>query len=195
MAIVNKMLLVLLLAVLPECLVVTAQTVQDAQQAVNKQDYQTALRIFRLLAEKGDAEGQYDLGLMYLDGLGVPKNDAEAVNWFRKAANQGYTAAQANLGAMYQSGLGIPTNDVEAVNWFRKAADGGYAAAQYNLGTMYRDGRGAGVPVPNFSVTKRFSALMLTGASIAPRRHLSSHGAAHTRPQTDANGFGDLAVR
>ena len=48
---------------------------------------------------------------------------------------------------------------------------------------------------PYCSVTKRFRARIEIGASIAPRRHASSHGAAHTRPQTDANGFGARATR
>ena len=48
---------------------------------------------------------------------------------------------------------------------------------------------------PYFSVTKRFSARIEIGASIAPRRQASSHGAAQTRPQTEANGFGARATR
>ncbi len=48
---------------------------------------------------------------------------------------------------------------------------------------------------PYCSVTKRLSARMAMGLSISPRRHASSQGAAHTRPQTEANGFGSLAVR
>ena len=48
---------------------------------------------------------------------------------------------------------------------------------------------------PYCSVTKRFRALMAMGESISPRRHASSQGAAHTRPQTEANGLGSRAVR
>jgi hypothetical protein len=53
----------------------------------------------------------------------------------------------------------------------------------------------AKLSTPKRSVTKRFSARMDTGASTVPRRHAVSHGAAHTRPQIDANGFGPRAMR
>ncbi|MSR43556.1 MAG: hypothetical protein EXS19_05920, partial [Pedosphaera sp.] len=39
--------------------------------------------------EKGDASAQYNLGVMYANGLGVPKDEVEAVKWYRKAADQG----------------------------------------------------------------------------------------------------------
>ena len=52
-------------------------------------------------------------GLMYSNGEGVPKNDAEAVRWYRMAAEQGDTQAQVNLGVMYSNGEGIP-KDIRA---------------------------------------------------------------------------------
>ena len=93
-------------------------------------------------AEQGYAEAQYNLGVMYHEGQGVPQNDAEAVKWFRKAAEQGDAKAQTNLGVMYDKGQGVPQNDAEAVNWYRKAAEQGHANAQYNLGVMYHEGQG-----------------------------------------------------
>jgi hypothetical protein len=85
---------------------------------------------------------------MYLNGDGVPKNDAEAVRWFRLAAEQGYAIAQNNLGRMYRNGDGVPENDAEAVKWFRLAAEQGIAIAQSNLGFTYANG--FGVPQNNF---------------------------------------------
>ena len=58
---------------------------------------------------------QYNLGVMYENGRGVPQNDAEAVKWYRKAAEQGLASAQNNLGVMYANGEGVPQNDAEAV--------------------------------------------------------------------------------
>ncbi len=55
--------------------------------------------------------------------------------------------------------------------------------------------RGSLLSAPNFSVRNRLSGRIATGSSIFPRRHASSHGAAHTRPHTDANGFGPRATR
>ena len=79
----------------------------------------------RRQAEQGDAVAQYNLGLMYDFGDGVPENDAEAVNWYRLAAEQGHADAQYDLGFMYDVGLGVPEDYAEAVKWYRLAADTG----------------------------------------------------------------------
>ena len=91
-----------------------------------------------------DAEAQYDLGLKYANGEGVPEDNAEAVRWFRMAAEQGLAEAQHGLGAMYDTGEGVPENDAEAVRWYRMAAEQGDAGAQFILGFKYADG--VGVP-------------------------------------------------
>jgi TPR repeat protein len=44
------------------------------------------------------AKGQYDLGVKYENGDGVPKDDAQAVTWFRKAAEQGDADASVRTG-------------------------------------------------------------------------------------------------
>ena len=64
---------------------------------------------------RGDAEAQYNLGIMYAQGLGVPQDDAEAVRWYRLAAAQGNAGAQSYLGFMYDDGRGVPQDDAEAV--------------------------------------------------------------------------------
>ena len=97
------------------------------------------------LAEEGNAEAQYYLGIMYANGEGVPEDDAEAVKWYRLAADQGDADAQYNLGNMYNTGEGVLKNYAEAVKWYRLAADQGLAVAQSNLGHMYYAGKG--VPV------------------------------------------------
>jgi hypothetical protein len=96
----------------------------------------------RKRAEQGDAAAQYNLGLMYRNGEGVPQSDADAVEWYRKAAEQGLAAAQCNLGLMYYLGNGVPESYADAVEWYRKAAEQGYARAQYKLGCMYLYGKG-----------------------------------------------------
>ena len=105
-------------------------------------DYATAFKEWRPLAEQGHAGAQYNLGVMYVNGRGVPQDDKEAVNWYRKAAEQGDAYAQHNLGMMYASGQGVPQDYREAVNWYRKAAEQGDAYAQNNLGVMYANGQG-----------------------------------------------------
>ncbi len=84
--------------------------------------YAMALREWRPLAEQGNAKAQYNLGLMYRKGQGVPQDDAEAVGWWRKAAEQGHATAQYNLGFMYGKGLAVPQDYVQVHMWFNLAA-------------------------------------------------------------------------
>ena len=131
-----------LLATLPGIPVAAGQTFDEAVAAYGRGDYATAIRGFLVHAEQGDATAQYNLGLMYAKGEGVPENDAEAVGWFRKAAEQGDATAQSNLGVMYATGRGVLKDDTEAVRWYRLAAEQGHDSAQFNLGLMYANGRG-----------------------------------------------------
>ena len=113
------------------CLATTAcsDSFADAVAAYDRQDYATALRLLRPLAEQGHAAAQYNLGLMYHEGKGVAQDYAQAVAWFRKAAEQGIAQAQFYLGFMYEKGLGVAQDKAQAVAWFRKAAEQGIAQA------------------------------------------------------------------
>jgi TPR repeat protein len=115
---------------------------EDATAAYNRGDYATALRIRLEFAEQGDPAAQVLVGLMYARGHGVPRDDAQAVQWYRKAAEQDDAWGQTNLGYMYESGRGVAGDDAEAAKWYLKAAERGFAMAQDNLGCLYRDGRG-----------------------------------------------------
>ncbi len=94
----------------------------EAVAAYQRGDYATAIRKFRPLAEQGELGAQYNLGLMYRNGQGVPQHDAEAVGWYRKAAEQGHAEAQFNLGVMYDNGLGVPQDYAQAHMWYNLAA-------------------------------------------------------------------------
>ena len=94
------------------------------------------------LANQGDEITQYNLGVRYANGRGVPQDDVQAVKWYRLAADRGFVDAQNNLGVMYYNGRGVPQDYAQAVKWWRLAADRGVAEAQYNLGKMYYFGRG-----------------------------------------------------
>ncbi len=109
--------------------------------AYKRGDYATALREFRSLADQGNANAQFSLGIMYSNGLGVPQDYAEAVKWSRKAAEQGDAKAQYNLGIMYRNGEGVPQDYASALQWYRKAAEQGHAKAQFSLGLMYYIGQ------------------------------------------------------
>ena len=108
----------------------TEQQFQQGFEATERGDYQTAFKLWLPLAEQGDAKAQFNLGVMYGDGLGVKQDYFEEVNWYRKAAEQGHAKAQFNLGVMYANGRGVKQDDVEAVKWYRQAAEQGLALAQ-----------------------------------------------------------------
>ena len=110
---------------------------EDAQAAHGRSDYATALRLWRPLADQGNAEAQYALGFMYARGQGVPQNNAEAAKWWRLAADQGNTFAQYNLGTLYEDGKGVPQNKAEALKWYHLAAERGNDDAQFNVGVLY----------------------------------------------------------
>ena len=105
---------------------------QEGLDAYDAGDYATAMKEWRPLAEQGNANAQYNLGVMYANGNGVPQDDVEAVKWYRLAADQGDADAQYNLGVMYANGTGVPQDDVEAYKWWNLAAAQGDADARGN---------------------------------------------------------------
>ena len=67
-------------------------------------------------ARQGDPDAQFQLGLIYCRGEGVPTDHGEAAKWFRAAALQGHAGAQNNLGSMYLEGRGVRGDIVKASN-------------------------------------------------------------------------------
>ena len=118
------------------------QDFQDGFDAARKGDHQTAYKLWLPLAEQGVAEAQYNLGLMYFKGEGVPQDYKEAVKWWKLSAEQGDASAQFNLGQMYRKGQGVPQDYKEAVRLYRLSAEQGDAYAQHNLGNRYAQGQG-----------------------------------------------------
>ena len=105
-------------------------------------DYKTALRYWTLLAQEGDASAQYNLGLMYNKGKGVPLSYMAAKKWYTLSAKQGFALSQSNLGFMYDLGEGVSQDIKTAVRWYTLAAKQGNAIAQTNLGLKYASGQG-----------------------------------------------------
>ena len=90
----------------------------------------------KVAAEKGDAAAQCQMGLFYMNGLGVDRDEAAAVEWLKRAAAQNHLQAQYNLGLYYAR-----FSDKEAVclamKWLNEAAKQNYADAQFNLAKLY----------------------------------------------------------
>jgi TPR repeat protein len=140
---------------------------QEGVAAYEAGNLPQALKEFRAAAEKGDADCQYNLALMYEQGLGVAKDEKEAVVWYRKSAEQGNSNAQFNLGVMYENGRGTAVDFAQANQWYRKAAVQGDALAIGNLGMLYV--RGDGVKVDKVAGL----ALLLRSAALdnSPENH------------------------
>ena len=100
---------------------VFAQNYDTGLNAYNSGDFTTALEVWKIVAERGDADAQFGLGYMYDNGEGVLQDYEEAAKWYRKAAEQGNAYAQYNMGVSYEQGQGVPQDSKEAFKWYLKA--------------------------------------------------------------------------
>ncbi|MBI4384500.1 MAG: sel1 repeat family protein [Nitrospinae bacterium] len=100
-----------------------------AIDALKRNDYETAYRELKPLAEDGNAAAQYQLGLLYEGGKGVRKDLKEAAKWIREAAEQGIADAQIVLSNKYQNGEGVRKDLTEAYIWASLAANTGVRRA------------------------------------------------------------------
>ena len=105
---------------------------EEGIAAAKRGDHATALRVFKAHSVLGNSTAQFNLGIIYENGLGVPQDYAAAVKWYRKAAEQGNADAQNNLGVMYGNGYGVPQGYVEAHMWYNLAAAQGNEMAHKN---------------------------------------------------------------
>ncbi len=105
-------------------------------------DYRRAREIWQPLAESGDAQSQFGLGMMIEGGHGIPPDAEKASVWYLRAAEQGMTEAELSLGSLYEHGRGVARNPGRAAELYRSAAKKGNAQAQYNLAKLYLGGAG-----------------------------------------------------
>jgi TPR repeat protein len=129
-----------LLTTVTALMFVTAVWGDDSQKALdayNSTDYEAALAIWQPLAEAGDVDSQFGLGMMYGNGFGVAMDDALAIKWYALAVEQGHAGAMCNLAVMHQNGWGVPADEQEAVRLYTLAAEQGVAEAMTALGRHY----------------------------------------------------------
>ena len=87
---------------------------------------------YQKAADQGDATAQFNLGLLYLLGAGVPWDVGKALGLWQEAADQGYAAAQFDLGVHYENGWGVPEDLRKARELYQKVADQGFAEGYAN---------------------------------------------------------------
>jgi len=139
----------------------SAQSVKAGIDAWQKADYSAAVAIWRPLAEKGDADAQFNLGQAYRLGRGVPIDIGAAQLWFERAAARGHLDAQTTLGLLlFQNG-----NHTGAVRWLKAASDKDEPRAMLVYGTALFNGDGVPQdPVQGYAYITRAAARGLPAA-------------------------------
>ena len=150
-----------------------------------------AFKEFHAAAKEGDTDSQFNMGVMYEQGIGVGKDEKEAVFWYNKAATQGNAAAQFNLGVLCENGRGTKVDYSKANEWYRKASVQGDALAIGNLGMLYV--RGDGVKENKVAGV----ALLLVSATVDPSpenqagKNISATGGLTTEMITEARALSE----
>lgn len=114
-----------------------ANDLDDAVEAMHTGDFAVAYCIMRPLAEAGDADAQYNIGWMYLNGYGLRVNDRLALDWWEKASKQGNADASFSIGMLYSLGEGaVPKNPDKAIDYYLLSAVAGQEDAIITLQSM-----------------------------------------------------------
>lgn len=150
----------------------SANSVQDARNAIESENYAVALEQLQPLAREGNPDASNLLGQMYQQGLGVDVDEEEAARLYRQGANQGHldsitslralqniayaqefarlmplakagnAESQNRIGEMLEFGQGVERDKDAAYQWFQRAAEQGEVSAWHNLGRSYNFGSG-----------------------------------------------------
>jgi uncharacterized protein len=136
--------------------------VKTGVDAWERGDYNAAVKEWRPIAIKGDADAQFNLAQAYRFGRGVPLDMKQAEDWYRKAAMQGHFQAEDNLGLiMFQNG-----DRQNAMPLIERSAGRGDARAQYVLGVSLFNGDFMKQDFPRaYALMTRASASGLPSAS------------------------------
>lgn len=98
-----------------------------------KQDFQAAMRCYKLSAEKKHSSAQFNIGSMYEQHHGVEQDDIEAINWYKLAASQGHEEAHYRIGYLYLIGQSVKQDYQEAKYWLELSAQKGTSIHRSNL--------------------------------------------------------------
>ena len=104
------------------------------------QEYNKAFEVWLGLAEHGNAQAQYDLGVLLHNGMGMEINSEEALRWFKLASNNNHIEAEAYLGSIYTYGFRGPQNIEKALYYLKKAADKGHEGARGMMANIMSKG-------------------------------------------------------
>ena len=97
-------------------LVTFASNYSDGMIAMENENYEKAVRLFRVAAENGDKFSQHCLGVILYQGQWVKQNYTEAFKWLNLAAKQGFSQAKLDLAIMKYHKKGTPNNYIDGNN-------------------------------------------------------------------------------
>jgi uncharacterized protein len=124
------LILAFLLTTLGAAVAGPAEDFRDAEAARKRDNYETALWLYRRAAEQGHIDAQMELADIYFGGLmRVPEDKAESAKWYLRAAELGNAMAQGNIGLAYWYGKGVPKNEVMGLMWLNLAVAQGFKDA------------------------------------------------------------------
>lgn len=109
--------------------------------AFDEKKYSRALSEWYPLAKEGDARAEYYLGIMYLNGLGMPEDNTQGAIWLQRSALHNDTEAQFKLGRLFIAGQKVELNIDQGIRWLLSAASNQHAGAQFNLGLLHQQGK------------------------------------------------------
>jgi hypothetical protein len=137
-----------------------ADQLEDANAAIQIEDFEKACELLGPLAEENNAEAQFLLGSLYINGQGVEKDDTKGLSWIMKAArqgdaearlrarsiclelaNQGNATAMYNLGYMCLHGWGGEQDPDVGIGWLESAAKNGHDRSAKVLSEIYAEGK------------------------------------------------------
>jgi TPR repeat protein len=158
-----------------------APSVEAGFSAWQSGNYDEAVRNWRPLADRGDADAQFNLGHAYRLGRGVPQNMNLAEQWYERAARAGHQEAQAMYGViLFQNG-----RRSEAMPYIRRGAEAGDPRAQYVYGTALFNGDLVPRDVPRAWAMMTRSAAQGLAPAQTQLREMEQHLSAEDRARGD----------
>jgi TPR repeat protein len=154
----------------------------------------TAAQWYQRAAAQSYPYAETNLGWLYENGQGLPKDEAQAASWYRKAADHGDAQGQINLGWLYEMGQGVVKDEAEAARWYQKAADLGAPVGADNLGHLYEAGRGVAQDEAQAALLYRKAADAGLASAQADLGRLYENGSGVPKDATEAARWYQKAV-
>jgi hypothetical protein len=142
----RKLLLGLMISLMLAATVASAEPLADAVRAIEAGKHKEGAQMLKPLADAGNQDAQYRLGMLYYYGKGVKEDEKQAIELWKKAAAQGNVDSMFQIGSAFlfgaQTAKLVDDPDREAAMWYFQAASAGHAEAQYHLGLLFLAGKG-----------------------------------------------------